>query len=214
MKNSGEDMSKFDQMVRDAKTFYADLAQNNTKAHWETIKPDYETKLKAPAKDLLAVVADDLAAIYDTTIKTKLFRPHRDVRFSKDKTPYQTHLHMMWTDGERTNGPAWFFGVSPNYIRIGWGWMGFDKSQMQTWRDAVTMTALPDLIAATPGEISKPELKRVPPPFEKDHLQGDHLRRKSLALWVDGTDTEVLDQVKAQFKAVKPLHDELAPLLS
>lgn len=207
-------MTNFDQMVQDAKSFYAQLANNNTKAWWTDHKDTYDTQLKTPAKILLADVANHLAATYDTKINTKLFRPHRDVRFSKDKTPYQTHLHMMWTDADRTNGAAWFFGVSPQYIRIGWGWMGFDKAQIQTWRDAVTLTNLPDVIAATPGEVSKPELKRVPSPFDADHARGEHLRRKSLAIWANGTDQNVLDQIKAQTLAVKPLHDELAPLLS
>ena len=55
------------------------------------------TELRDPAKALLEELSPRLASLTGFRVTSKLFRPHRDVRFSKDKTPYTTHLHMMWT---------------------------------------------------------------------------------------------------------------------
>ena len=85
----------FAQMIPDARDFYARLAQNNTRDWWTEHKSEYEARLKAPALLFLDITADWLRDLSGSTITTKLFRPHRDVRFSKDKTPYNTHLHMF-----------------------------------------------------------------------------------------------------------------------
>ncbi len=207
-------MTEFDTIIPAAQDFYTRLSANNTKAWWQDHKDEYDAALKAPAKSLMADISTRLGALYDEPFKSKLFRPNRDVRFSKVKTPYQTHLHMAWTINGADHGPGWFFGVSPDYIRIGWGWMEFSSRQVGTWRDAVTMTKIPELLTATGAQLSKPELKRVPPGFDKDHAQADHLRRKSLALWVDGTSTGIVDQMMAHFETVKPVHTELTPLLA
>jgi len=206
-------MTDFDAIIPTAQDFYTRLSANNTKAWWQDNKDEFDTTLKAPAKALMADVSARLSTLYDAPFKTKMFRPNRDVRFSKDKTPYQTHLHLAWSLSDAQAGPGWFFGVSPDYIRIGWGWMEFSSSQVGTWRDAVTLTKIPALLDATGAQLSKPELKRVPPGFDKDHAQADHLRRKSLALWVDATPTGIVDQMMAHFEAVKPAHAELTPLL-
>ncbi|MGB1235646.1 MAG: TIGR02453 family protein [Planktomarina sp.] len=207
-------MTDYDAIIPAARDFYARLNADNTKAWWQEYKPEYDTRLKAPALALIDDIAGELQAIYGDPFKGKIFRPHRDVRFSKDKRPYNTHLHMLWSMADLTNGPGWFFGVSPDYMRIGWGWMGFTSEQVSAWRDAVVFTKIPALIGQMGGTLSEPELKRIPSGFEKDHPQGEHLRRKSLALWVDGIDTNIRGQIVSHFKAVQAVHRELTPLLT
>ncbi|MEO0358538.1 MAG: DUF2461 family protein, partial [Pseudomonadota bacterium] len=110
--------------------------------------------------------------------------------------------------------PGWFLGIGAGYVRIGWGWMGWTPTQIATWRDALTLTKIPQLIDAVGAEMSEPQLKRIPTGFDKDHPQAEHLRRKSLALWVDGTAKGLVDQMMDHFKAVQPVHRELTPLLT
>lgn len=207
-------MANYDSIMPAAQSFYARLASENTKAWWQANKPEYDSAIKAPAQDLLQDMAAHLEKQLNEPIATKIFRPHRDVRFSKDKTPYTTHLHLLWSVKDVPNSPGWFFGVSPDYIRIGWGWMAFSPAQVATWRDAVVMTKIPDLIEQTNAELPEPELKRVPTGFDKDHVQKDHLRRKSLALWTDAKPENIWDQMVAHFDTIQPVHNELMPLLS
>jgi uncharacterized protein (TIGR02453 family) len=67
----------------------------------------------------------------------KVFRIHRDVRFSKDKTPYNTHLHMMWSRGGEAKAPAWFFGAAPDYLTFGMGVMGLEKDTLTRYRQMI-----------------------------------------------------------------------------
>ncbi|MEJ6402638.1 DUF2461 domain-containing protein [Yoonia sp. 2307UL14-13] len=173
-------------LISDAKTFYTALNADNTKAWWQEHKATYDDNLKAPALALLEDVTSPLSELADAPIKTKLFRPHRDVRFSKDKTPYNTHLHMMWqTDTDAPQNPVFFFGVGLEYVTAGVGMMGFDKPVLANWRKMVDLDT--DRILRIVGDIEKagfelrePELKRVPAPFDKDHEAGRLLRMKGV----------------------------------
>lgn len=102
-------------------TFMRELSNNNTKDWWQDHKAQFEADLKAPALVLLDQIGADLEGIFKSRFKTKLYRPHRDVRFFKDKTPYHTHLHMQWTPSDQDLGCGWFFGIGLDYARAGWG---------------------------------------------------------------------------------------------
>lgn len=206
----------FAQMIPDARDFYTRLAANNTKAWWEDNKHDYEARLKRPALLFLDIIADHLRAQTGGTIKTKLFRPHRDVRFSKDKTPYQTHLHMLWTMGD--GAPGFFLGLSPHYLRIGAGRMGFEKEEILRYREDIdnggpildAITA----VAALGYDPHEPALKRVPSPYAKDHPNADLLRQKSCSYWADlPPDTDDLTAAtKSAFADINPLITALQTL--
>lgn len=96
----------FARLITDARTFLGELAQNNTRDWFAVHKARYDGTLKAPALLLLDQVAHDLGPQTTQGLGVKLFRPYRNVRFSRDKTPYHTHLHMMWTLGAKGRGPA------------------------------------------------------------------------------------------------------------
>jgi uncharacterized protein (DUF2461 family) len=65
--------------------FYEGLEADNTRAYWQDHKQDYEELVKRPMVELLAELEGDYGA-------GKIFRPFRDVRFSKDKSPYKTAI--------------------------------------------------------------------------------------------------------------------------
>ena len=123
----------FATLISDSRAFLNALADSNTKDWFNENKPTYETQLKAPALALLDTVAASLEKQTGQVPTTKLFRPHRDVRFSKDKTPYHLHLHMLWS----TPPVGYFFGIGRDYLSVGGGMMGFDKDQMTHWHAAV-----------------------------------------------------------------------------
>lgn len=209
----------FETLVPDARSFLRDLSANNNRDWFLDHKSRYEDQLKAPALALLDVIGAELEKRTGAPVETKLFRPHRDVRFSKDKTPYHTHLHMLWSGG----GMGWFLGIAPDYVSAGAGVFGFDKSQLTTWREMVDNDG--DVIAATlsglqdkGARLGAPELKRVPAPFDKEHPHGALLRRKGLHLWFD-TDEATLKKdglthwVSTAFSELLPVQTALRPLL-
>lgn len=186
-------------LIPHSRAFLAELAENNTRDWFQANKDRYEAQQKAPALALLDDMTGPLADLAGLPITTKLFRANRDVRFSKDKTPYTTHLHMLWAiraDGLR---PAFFFGIKADYVTAGWGYMGFEKAHLDAWRAQVDGKQGPRLakvvadLKAQGLRMSDPALKRVPAPFDKDHPRGDLLRQKSLTFWTDIEDQAARD---------------------
>ena len=207
-------MSDFNHLVADAKEFLTRLAAENTRDWFLEHKSEYDTKLKGPATLLLDQIAARLGKRFDTSVKPKLFRANRDVRFSKDKTPYHTHLHMLWSDTGGPDAPGWFFGIAPDYVTAGWGYMGFTPSQLTTWRALVDSDeSIADEIAATGMTLREPALKRVPAPFAKDHPRGELLRHKALTLWQEFEPVNLEEDLLEQFEKAAPLHRSLTPRL-
>jgi uncharacterized protein (TIGR02453 family) len=209
-------MSDFATLVPDARKFLSALAQNNNKAWWDENKPTYEAKLKKPALALIDDVSVQLAALTDLPIKGKLFRPHRDVRFSKDKTPYKTHLHMLWTaqTGARQD-VAFFFGIGLDDVRAGGGIMGFDKAVLEDWRlfvdqDHKRILKITDGLKAKGFGFWEPALKRIPPGYDKDHPAGALLRMKGCVAFKDISGPGALP---ATFKTFWPLNQLLIQIV-
>ncbi len=204
----------FSQLIPEARTFLAELSHNNTRDWFTENKPRYEAQLKTPALHLL----DLISAHVGNGVTTKLFRPQRDVRFSKDKTPYNTHLHMLWMLPGSGTRPALFFGIGLDYVSVGGGIMGFDKAALTDWRATVDGPFGPELadaintLIAKGFRLSEPELKRVPAPYDKEHPHGDLLRRKSLTLWNDLPDIRFdapTDAITETLNNLRPLFDAL-----
>ena len=194
-------MAQFDCFSSEAVGFLQDLKANNTKDWFAANKTTYEIHLKAPSK----LFADDMAlALRDLTGQdhgSKIFRIYRDVRFSKDKTPYNAHLHLAFMPtGQVVQPPMWFFGLSPDKLSLGCGVFQYDKGALDTFRDAMAGPLGKELIQTTLEmrdlgfRVGEPELKRIAPGFDTDHPHKEALRRKGFAVWMDaGTPAFVLE---------------------
>ncbi len=212
----------FTSLIPQTRAFMSELSQNNNREWFQEHKARFESELKKPAKLLLETLAPKLSDMLDQTISTKLFRANRDVRFSKDKTPYTLHLHMLWSPQGNGSQPAYFFGIAQDYVTAGAGMMGFDKAQQDEWRKWVSeregdaLQAKIDAALANGATLRKPELKRVPSPFEKDHPRGELLRHKSLTLWKD-IEAEAKNDLPAAileaFTSFEPVMDDLRTFL-
>ncbi|WP_170431733.1 DUF2461 domain-containing protein [Ruegeria arenilitoris] len=185
-------MTQFDCFSSEAVGFLQDLKANNTKDWFAANKATYETHLKAPSK----LFADDMAfSLRDLTGQdhgSKIFRIHRDVRFSKDKTPYNAHLHLAFMPtGQEGQPPMWFFGLSPEKLSLGCGVFRYENGVLDAFRDAMAGSLGAELIQNTAEmreqgfRIGDPELKRVPSGFDKDHPHEEALRRKGYSVWMD-----------------------------
>lgn len=175
-------------LLPDARAFLGELADNNDRDWFRENKARYDSALKRPSEKLLAQIANWMRGAQGMTPRTKLFRPHRDVRFAEDKTPYHIHLHMMWS---LPDGRAWMLGIAPDYATLGAGMMGFDSAQLDRWRAAVASEeggVLADMIDASGWRVDPPALKQVPPPYPADHPREALLRYKGFVAWQDGLD--------------------------
>lgn len=203
----------FDSLIADARSFYTQLNANNTRDWWQGHKSTYDDTLKGPALTLLDELARPLGDLAGEPVKSKLFRPHRDVRFSKDKTPYNTHLHMMWqVESDAPQNPVFFFGIGLDYVTCGVGMMGFDKPVLANWRKMVDLDArrimgLVSGLEADGFRFREPELKRVPAPHDQDHPAGRLLRMKGCVASRELAGKAALpDQIMNTFRAGWPLN--------
>ncbi len=174
----------------DTPAFLKDLQDNNSRSWFEANRDRYESAWKAPAEAFQAAMGAALEQVYGDRIAPKLFRIHRDVRFSKDKTPYNAYLRMTFFGTVRKD-MGWMIGIDPEALVLGFGIFQFSKGQIDAWRAAVDGPAgarIAEIVAdgeAAGLRLNEPPLKRVPAPYDKDHPRGALLRRKGIALWRD-----------------------------
>ncbi|MEM1428798.1 MAG: DUF2461 domain-containing protein [Pseudomonadota bacterium] len=184
----------FEGLIDDALGFFRELEANNRKDWFEPRKETYNTRIKKPAELLAALLAEDLGRISATPFKPKLFRIYRDVRFSKDKTPYNTHLHLSWFPPGGESRPGWFFGAAPSYLFLGTGVPALQGPKLAAFRAEIdadgdtlsdALEAAHAAVGAKLSEFGAAPLKRVPKPYDPDHPHGDLLKRKGLVIGAD-----------------------------
>lgn len=123
------------QMIDDSNAFFAELMQNKSKEWFTPRKDHYTANIKKPAEFLADLLADDLSRLTGQPHKPKLFRIYRDVRFSKDKTPLNAHLHMIWTPvTDNPFAPVFFFGSEPGDMTVGFGLRGMKGAALTRFR--------------------------------------------------------------------------------
>ena len=179
----------FANLIPDARRFFAELQADNTNDWFEANKARYAQQVRKPAEALGEVMAAELGRVADSTFTAKVYRINRDVRFSKDKSPYNTHLHMLWSFGAEDR-PGWFLAVSPDSVSLSTGVMSFTTEGLDWARNALADDPQPWLdalhgIRANGGDLAdwgEPPLKRVPKPWDAEHPAAGLLRRKSLIM--------------------------------
>ncbi len=207
----------FTQLIDDSNAFFAELRENNSKDWFNPRKAHYNQNIKKPAEFLADVMAEDISRISGTTWQPKVFRIYRDVRFSKDKTPLNAHLHMMWRQpGDDPFAPAFFFGSEPGDMTVGFGIMGLKGESLARFRGFIDQQG--DALVAAFGDAGMswsdwgPEpLKRVPAPYDKDHPHGELLKKKGMTVHLkmdDGWRTDesgLVGALRGCFERTMPL---------
>ena len=110
----------------EAMTFFRGLARNNNRDWFQPRKEIYETKVKAPMCELVEAINAEMlkfAPDYINDPKKAIYRIYRDTRFSKDKTPYKTHIAAVFPRRglEKHAGAGLYFSISPQDIEIAGG---------------------------------------------------------------------------------------------
>ncbi|MEM9432531.1 MAG: DUF2461 domain-containing protein [Pseudomonadota bacterium] len=214
-------MSKdgFTEMVETAQAFFTELEQNNTKAFFEPRKEMYTESIKKPAEFFAEIMAEEFSRLSGQSYRSKVFRIYRDVRFSKDKTPYKPYLHMLWSTGPEVFSPKVFFGCERDRLRMGLGIFGMvsdELARLRAFIDSDGDRVLDALNAAqaTWSDWGPDPLKRVPKPYAPDHPHGDLLKRKAFAVHLPFAETwrddGLVKAVRASFEASEPLRSILS----
>jgi uncharacterized protein (TIGR02453 family) len=177
---------------RQAAEFLKALEANNTRDWFEANKSTYETALKRPAAVFAQALSAELAGLTGLPHRPKIYRIYRDVRFSKDKTPYNAHLHMSFgLDMPHRAPPAWMFGLEPDRVVLGVGVFAFDGEALDPWRariagpDGAVLADALSRLERDGARANTPELKRVPGPYPSDHRREALLRCKGLTVFLD-----------------------------
>ncbi len=119
--------------------FFKELSQNNHKDWFDINRKRYASSVKEPFKSFVALMIDRIAAAdptIATTAKDSIFRINRDIRFSKDKTPYKTNNSAIISAKGRKDKsyPGLYFELSPDAVQIYGGVYGCDTKQLQRIR--------------------------------------------------------------------------------
>ena len=122
--------------------YLEELARNNNRDWFHARKSEYEDHVRRPFNDFVADIIDRVSlidSVIDILPKDAVFRIARDTRFSKDKTPYKTHMAAVISrEGRRdTQYPALYFHFGADVVGIGGGIYQPDKENLLKIRRAI-----------------------------------------------------------------------------
>lgn len=175
--------------------FYAELEEpgNNSKAWFDANRARYEREVRRPVEALLDAAADEFGSA------AKVFRPNRDVRFSKDKRPYRTSIAVLITPDGVDAGPGRYVQLDAAGLLVGSGYHEFDREQLQRYRRAVSDerhgTELQELVEtarANDLEVGGRTLTRGPRGTEPDHPRLDVLCHTAMTVMREVPEGEAL----------------------
>jgi uncharacterized protein (TIGR02453 family) len=196
---------------------------NNDKAWFDKNKARYEAMVREPARAFIRAVGPRLEALSKHFIASdkksggSLMRVYRDVRFSKDKTPYKTNvgIHFRHAVGKDAHAPGFYVHISPEGHFIGVGMWRPEASALAGIRERIVndteewTTATRDEGFAARFSLSGESLKRPPKGFDAKHPCIADLKRKDHIAVANLTDDEMLgegvvDRILALFEQAVP----------
>lgn len=210
--------------------FFRGLARNNNRDWFQPRKSIYEEQVKRPMRELVEAVNGALlgfAPEYMTDPGKAIYRIYRDTRFSKDKTPYKTHIAASFhRRGTTDHGDAgYYFAISDKEVAVGGGVYMPDPKALLAIRNHIADNhvelrrilrgrSLKELL----GDLQGEQLSRVPKGFCAEHAAADLLKFKRFILYVElepelATSPALYGEIVKRLRVMKPFLDFLtAPL--
>lgn len=219
--------------TQDTFDFLADLAQNNSRDWFEANRARYEAHYKDAALAFIEALAGDMAVLdppltAQAKVNGSLRRINRDVRFSKDKSPYNAHMHLVFWAGDHPNrSPGMHLSIHAGGIGYGTGLYGLSPGQLTRYRDMVSdpvefraLTAALDSAERVGCTTGAPDLARIPKGYDVDGRAAELIRHKSIiARTHDGPQDAAplmrdgaVDWVMGKTNALMPLIRWLMPI--
>lgn len=219
-------MSRIQQgiITKDVFKYLTELEKNNTREWFNDHKNDFKEQ-ETTIKNFLGSLLNRLR-VHDDIERSKQFRIHRDVRFSKDKTPYKVHFAGSFSRaGQKLRG-GYYIRIKPGDSFIAAGFWEPNKVDMLRIRKEFELDAseIRDIIndrdfRAVWGEMQGDSLKTAPVGFDKDHPDIDLIKRKQFIFLRNFSDKEVLaddfvDVVDRSFQKIRPYFDYMSEVLT
>ena len=190
---------------QEALDFYVGLEADNSKSYFHAHKAIYDECVKAPFLELSQEIEREFGPL-------RVFRPNRDIRFSKDKTPYKI---AAAASTESEGGAAYYVQISTAGLYVGSGFYHLASDQLEGYRVAVAdARSGPKLAAAVAGlrkqgygVDSRESLTRAPRGYPQDHPQIELLRKKGMHAGKEFGAPRWLHTKGALDRIVKAWHD-------
>ena len=201
--------------------FFRGLARHNNRDWFLPRKEIFEEQVKQPMRELVAAVNHammDFAPDYATDPDKAIYRIYRDTRFSKDKTPYKTHLaaNFRWQGGGRHECAGYYFAISHKNVAIGGGLYMPDPEALRSLRNHIAENPAQfrkltnsAKVRKLFGEMHGEQLSRVPKGFLPDHPAADLLRFKRFIFYIElapemATTPTFFREIVQRFRAIAP----------
>ncbi len=212
--------------------FLADLADNNERAWFKAHQDRYEGSVREPS---LAFIRDFEARLHAISphfvaeakkVGGSMFRIFRDVRFSRDKSPYKTHTGIQFRHerGRDVHAPGFYLHLSPGEVFVGLGMWHPDRDSLKAIRDGIVSdpegwTAAKGAVEAAGHHLAGDSLSRAPRGYDKEHPQIDDLKRKDFITVRNLEESEVLsedfaERLEAHFRAGAPMVEWLCSVVN
>ncbi|MCL6266700.1 DUF2461 domain-containing protein [Flagellimonas myxillae] len=208
-------------------SFFQELTKNNNKAWFHANKKRYEADVKIPFVELLETLIPVLTE-WDHRIlpdpKKALFRINRDVRFSKDKSPYNLMLKAGFSpNGKKSILPGYYLGIDTENIHVGGGLFMLRPPELNTLRAHIAdqPKRLNEIVGTTPfvqsfGKLKGEKSKRLDKSLLSVADQTDLIYNKQFFAMAEiplepfyGS-PKLKDEILSHFEAIKPLNDFLS----
>ncbi|HEY7118847.1 MAG TPA: DUF2461 domain-containing protein [Tepidisphaeraceae bacterium] len=192
--------ARFGGFSRKVPAFFRGLEKNNNREWFTPRKEFFESEIRAPMVELVTLVNEDLktfALANAVAVPAKaIYRIYRDTRFSKDKTPYKTHIGAIFPRQglPKHGGAGYYFGVSHKGLVVAGGMYGPGPEELTAMRQAIAeepgrleKLASDRRLTKALGKLQGDRLARVPKGFEKyaDTAAGPWLKHKQLYWYVE-----------------------------
>ncbi len=204
---------------------YLKKIRANNNREWFHANKDQFTPANDNMKQFLANVEAELNK-FDDIEKTKLFRIYRDVRFSKDKTPYTSHFSMsLGREGVHRRG-GYYLKLTPGGSMVGGGFYNPEPKDLKLIRSQIASDDKPlrkilksKSFISNFGELMGNQVKTAPRGYDKDHPSIDLLRFKSMFVFKSFSDKEAMDpnfmkEVIKTYKAIQPFFNYMTEILT
>ena len=208
--------------------FLANLKKNNNRDWFTKNKPEYVKRHQNMIEfaDGLLGLMNKHDKIETESGKKSMMRIYRDVRFSKDKSPYKVNWGMGFKRATKSLRGSYYFHVEPGSSFIGGGFWGPEPSDLKRIREDIANNDKPlrKILASksfldTFGILEGEQVKTAPKGFAKDHPAIDLLKYKQFLIGRKFTDKEILapdfhKKANDTFKAMRPFFDYMSQVLT
>jgi uncharacterized protein (TIGR02453 family) len=224
----------FDGFPGESIEFLEALKKNNNKFWFDKHKDDYENYILIPSRNFVSAMGGHLRKIAprvvaDPRINKSLFKIYRDTRFSKDKTPFKTHVGIWFWEGagKRMECSGFYFHIEPPDLTTGVGVYKFTDEQLPKYRKAVVSRKHGSALVKALGQVQKTgpyrlggkHYKKAPRGYDPLHENAEYLLYNSIYIYHRSKipkafySVELLDYCFKRYKDMSPVHRWLRDIL-